>query len=125
MSVKHVASRAAGQEEITRRHFLAGTLAGGAALCAGGLPSILRAATFGDDFSFAEATIPELQRLLQSGQWTSASLTEKYLRRIERLNPLLHAVIETNPDALEIAASSTWNGGRGERVGRCTACRSW
>jgi amidase len=36
-------------------------------------------------------------------QSTSAGLTEKYLRHIERLNPLLHAVIETNPDALEIA----------------------
>jgi amidase len=35
---------------------------------------------------------------------TSNELTEAYLRRIERLDPLLHAVIETNPEALEIAA---------------------
>jgi hypothetical protein len=31
-------------------------------------------------------------------------LTEAYLGRIERLDPLLHAVIETNPDARDIAA---------------------
>jgi amidase len=30
-------------------------------------------------------------------------LTEAYLRRIDRLDPLLHAVIETNPAAVEIA----------------------
>ena len=35
---------------------------------------------------------------------SSAELTEAYLRRIVRLDPLLHAVIETNPQALEIAA---------------------
>ena len=35
---------------------------------------------------------------------TSAELTEAYLHRIERLDPLLHAVIETNPVAFEIAA---------------------
>ena len=85
MSAKHIDPQTAGQEEITRRHFLAGTLAGGAALLAGGFPSILHAATSADDFPFAETTIPELQGLLQSGQWTSAGLTENYLRRIARL----------------------------------------
>ena len=35
---------------------------------------------------------------------TALELTEAYLRRIERLDPLLHAVIETNPEALDIAA---------------------
>ena len=39
-----------------------------------------------------------------SGDLSSVELTEAYLRRIERLDPLLHAVIETNPAALEIAA---------------------
>ena len=34
---------------------------------------------------------------------TSSELTEAYLRRIGRLDPLLHSVIETNPQALEIA----------------------
>ncbi len=35
---------------------------------------------------------------------TSHELTEAYLRRIARLNPVLGAVIETNPAALDIAA---------------------
>ena len=39
-----------------------------------------------------------------SGGLSSVELTEAYLRRIERLDPLLHAVIETNPAALDIAA---------------------
>jgi amidase len=41
---------------------------------------------------------------MASRRLTSAGLTDAYLRRIERLDPLLHAVIETNPDALDIAA---------------------
>ncbi len=40
---------------------------------------------------------------MASRQLSSLELTEAYLRRIERLDPLLHAVLETNPDALEIA----------------------
>ncbi len=40
---------------------------------------------------------------MASGRTSSVELTEAYLRRIERLNPTLHAVIETNPDALSIA----------------------
>ena len=39
-----------------------------------------------------------------SGALSSVELTDAYLRRIERLDPVLHSVIETNPDALEIAA---------------------
>ncbi|HEX4665149.1 MAG TPA: amidase family protein [Chthoniobacterales bacterium] len=99
----HIEPSSAGREsEVTRRAFLQTTLAGGAALLAGGLPSLLRGANL--DLPFTETNILELQRGLQSGQWTSASLTDIYLRRIARLNPLLHAVIETNPDALDIAA---------------------
>jgi len=41
---------------------------------------------------------------MSSRSLTSAGLTDAYLRRIERLDPLLHAVIETNPEALDIAA---------------------
>lgn len=100
----HVDHSATGRDEVTRRAFLQTALAGGAALLAGGFPSLLRGANLAGDFPFTETTIPELQRALRSGQWTSASLTETYLRRIAQLNPLLHAVIETNPDALEIAA---------------------
>jgi amidase len=53
-----------------------------------------------------EATIADLQQRMQSGRETARSLVEKYLARIEaidRSGPSLHSVIETNPDALEIA----------------------
>ena len=51
-----------------------------------------------------EASIPDLQALMTSGELTSRELTQAYLRRIDRLNPLLGAVIETNPQAVGIAA---------------------
>jgi len=51
-----------------------------------------------------EAPVPELEGLMAWGALSSVELTEAYLDRIGRLDPLLHAVIETNPDALEIAA---------------------
>jgi amidase len=38
-----------------------------------------------------------------SGALTSRALTLAYLQRIGRLNPLLNAVIETNPSAVDIA----------------------
>jgi amidase len=41
--------------------------------------------------------------LLASGEMSAVGLTTAYLDRIGRLDPVLHAVIETNPDALEIA----------------------
>jgi amidase len=50
-----------------------------------------------------EASITELGALMDSGALTSVDLTEAYLRRTDRLDPLLHSVIETNPDALAIA----------------------
>ncbi len=40
---------------------------------------------------------------MNSGALTSAQLVTNYLNQIASLNPLLHAVIETNPDALSIA----------------------
>jgi amidase len=51
-----------------------------------------------------EATIPQLQSLMASGDLTSRDLTLAYLHRIAALNPLLGVVIETNPDALAIAS---------------------
>ena len=54
----------------------------------------------------AELTIPELQTGMQTGEITARSITEMYLRRIAEIDqagPMLNAVIEVNPDALEIA----------------------
>ncbi|MBN2238927.1 MAG: amidase [Dehalococcoidales bacterium] len=55
-----------------------------------------------------EMTIPELQKKMDSGEYTARSITERYLDRIEEIDkrgPKLNAVIELNPDALDIADS--------------------
>ena len=55
-----------------------------------------------------ELTISELQAGMQTGEMTARSITETYLRRIAELDqdgPRLNAVIEINPDALDIAAA--------------------
>ncbi len=57
-------------------------------------------------FELEEATIAELGRQMAAGERTSAEITRLYLDRIEALDrqgPTLRSVIETNPDALEIA----------------------
>ena len=58
------------------------------------------------NFELNELTIDELQKKMQSGTYTSRSITEMYLKRIEAIDkngPTLNAVIELNPDALSIA----------------------
>lgn len=55
--------------------------------------------------SLYSATIDELNTGLESKCFTSADLVQAYLSRIDEVNDELHAVIELNPDALEIAAS--------------------
>jgi amidase len=55
-----------------------------------------------------EASIAELQRAMSAGTATAQSLTRASLARIRRLDrggSGLHAVIETNPDALALAAA--------------------
>src|SRR5579871_385061 len=61
--------------------------------------------------SVSAATPVDLENLsladVQSGRWTAQALTEACLARIEAIDrhgPALHAVIETNPDALRMAA---------------------
>lgn len=49
-------------------------------------------------------TIDEIVTGFANGSFTSVDLTTAYLARINETNALLHAVIETNPDALSIAA---------------------
>ncbi|KIJ04272.1 hypothetical protein PAXINDRAFT_22446 [Paxillus involutus ATCC 200175] len=55
-----------------------------------------------------EAGIAELQQGLEKGRFTSVDLVKAYLARIEEVNlngAALHAVIETNPQALSQAAA--------------------
>jgi len=59
-------------------------------------------------FEFDEATVADLQAKMGGGELTSRRLTEAYLARIEALDrqgPNLASVIETNPEALDIAGA--------------------
>ncbi len=90
--------------QISRRSFLGATAAGSAALLTGGLAALFKeSALGGSSFPFVEATIPQLQAAMTNGQLTSKDLVLGYLNRIQALNPTLHAVIETNPNAVSIA----------------------
>lgn len=57
-------------------------------------------------FELDEITVGDLQNGMQSGKWTARAIAEKYLARIaevDKSGPAVNSVIETNPDALEIA----------------------
>jgi len=93
-------------QSVTRRKFIGTTAATSAALLSGGLGSLLsRSAAAAHDFDFVEASIPQLQAAMAAGQITSRELTQGYIDRIQSLNPLLHSVIELNPNAIAIAVS--------------------
>src|SRR5262249_41384887 len=91
---------------LTRRMFFH-TAAAGAAVLAGRGEAILQSAVQGATGAaiWIEKSIPELQTLMASGELTSQDLTQGYLQRIRELNPLLRAVIETNSEAMGIAAN--------------------
>jgi amidase len=58
------------------------------------------------EFELDELTIDALQDAMRSGQYSSYSLTEKYLARIQEIDkrgPMINSVIEVNPEALDIA----------------------
>ena len=101
---KQDSDRTALDHSTTRRKFIGTTALGSAALLTGGLTSLLRqSASAIGGFDFIEATIPQLQAAMASGQLSSKYLVKGYLDRIHSLNPLLHSVIETNPNAISIA----------------------
>ena len=100
---------------MNRRHFLGSSALGGVGLVASqaacARPAVTPAAppppvTGNEPFELHEATIDDLQAAMRAGTRTARSITELYLARIEALNrrgPELRAIIETNPEALEIA----------------------
>jgi amidase len=97
-------ARDVADRRLSRRTFLTGAAVGGATLMAGGLRPVAAALRTGAGDGWIDATVPELQSLMASSELSSRELTQAYLGRIAKLNPLLGAVIETNPQAIGIAA---------------------
>lgn len=65
-----------------------------------------KTATAPDDFVLNEITVDQLQQKMQNGEYTSRSITQLYLDRIDAIDkngPALNSVIELNPEALSIA----------------------
>jgi amidase len=75
------------------------------AAAAAGTPTAPRSISH-DVFDVEERSVAEWQAALAKGELTSRQLVERYLQRIESLDargPTLRAVLETNPDAFDIA----------------------
>jgi amidase len=82
-----------------------GTAAANTSLDPEKFPSINKT-PFEDKFELNEATVQDLQKMMQDKQYTSRELTSLYLdriKKIDRTGPELNSVIELNKDALQIA----------------------
>lgn len=83
----------------TRREFLGATAAGAMAIRRG--PVMRRQA-----IDLEETTIAQLQDAMRSGRASAAQICERYLARIaefDRQGPALRSIIETNPQAMDVA----------------------
>jgi amidase len=59
-----------------------------------------------DSLEIEEATVLDLQKAMTTGSITSQQLTEMYMKRIgeiDKVGPAINAIIELNPDAMQIA----------------------
>ena len=103
---------------IDRRRFIGTSIAGGAAAALGtaacapdapqgaGVEGAASGAGGVPPFELDEVTVADLQAAMESGERTARSITQLYLDRIAALDgqgPELRSVIETNPEALDIA----------------------
>jgi amidase len=77
---------------------------------------VLLAAAGAHGFQIEEATVDTIQQGFRNGSLNSVQLVRFYLDRIARLNPLLRAVIEVNPDAPRQAARADAE----RRSGKCS-----
>ena len=57
-----------------------------------------------NSFNYDEVSVLTLQNAMAENTLTAVAITQYYLDQIASLNPTLHAVLEVNPEALEIAA---------------------
>ena len=82
MKKKNRDNSSANGDGVNRREFIGTTLAGGAALFAGGLGTLVPRSISAVTANWIEATIPDLQGLMDSGALTSVQLTTNYLNQI-------------------------------------------
>ncbi len=82
---------------MDRRNFLGTAAAAGIGITIGG-----RAVT-AQSRGIEEATIAQLQSMMQRGQMSAKRLADTYLKRIASVDKMINSVIELNPDALAIA----------------------
>jgi len=94
---------------MKRRNFFKTTALGGSVLALGGATACTSTTeknetkTDYSEFELNETTVDDLQQKMESGELTSEQICKKYLGRIQKVDPELKAVMELNPDALEIA----------------------
>jgi len=99
---KDEANRATCFHEVDRRDFI-GALTGAAIGSQSRGAGEAKSRPKGKAFRLEEATIPELQRRMKSGELSAESITRLYIDRIKELNGRLKAILEINPEALAIA----------------------
>jgi amidase len=94
---------------VSRRSFLGWSALAGAASSLGGgsrASASSRGVVNREARSVEEASIAELQELMEQDELTSRNLVQRYLFKIDtrdRTGPCVNSVIEINPDALDIA----------------------
>ncbi|MEO5583498.1 MAG: amidase, partial [Saprospiraceae bacterium] len=69
-------------------------------------PDVPKPTTIAENFILEEITLEDLQRKMKKGPLTSEKITQLYLDRIKEIDSngyKLNAVIEVNPDAIQIA----------------------
>ena len=99
---------------IDRREFVRHSAVAGTLALTGTVHETARLTPSGDartpqppaPFELDEVTIAQLQDGMSSGKYTARSLAERYLARIDEIDrhgPSVNSVIETNPDALDVA----------------------
>ncbi|MFW5755404.1 MAG: amidase [Tangfeifania sp.] len=94
---------------MKRRNFFKTATVGGSVLAVGGVtactatPEKTTEKPDYTSFELNEVTVDELLQKMKSGELTAEQICQKYLNRIEKVDPELKAVMELNPDALEIA----------------------
>jgi len=91
---------------INRRNFLGYATLGTAVALARPVTAFADAPAAVPPFELDELTVADLQQGMASGRWSSRTIAEAYLARIDAIDkrgPAINAIIELNPDALSIA----------------------